>query len=80
MSRINRHLLARVREYLEEHPSANANEVYRALGGRRQDVLRAVRSVRRAEGTGVSTPARAGRSTRFPIAKTGRSAPERGSE
>jgi hypothetical protein len=39
-------LLAKVRAYLAEHPTASANAVWRELGGRRNDVLRAVRRAR----------------------------------
>jgi hypothetical protein len=39
-------LWARVAVYLAEHPEASANAVHLEVGGRRQDVLRAVREVR----------------------------------
>lgn len=37
---------AQVAVYLAEHPDASANAVQAEVGGRRQDVLRAVREVR----------------------------------
>lgn len=38
--------LHQVEGYLAAHPGASANHVHREIGGRRQDVLRAVRTVR----------------------------------
>jgi hypothetical protein len=46
-----------VRHYLAAHPEAKANEVYRDLGGRRADVLRAIHSVRATEADGSTTRA-----------------------
>jgi len=39
-------LWAQVAVYLAAHPDASANAVHAEVGGRRQDVLRAVREVR----------------------------------
>jgi hypothetical protein len=66
VSRINRHLLVRVFEHLAERPDDSANEVWRAIGGRRGDVLRAVRSVRRAETTQEPPVPPAGSPTQYP--------------
>ena len=41
-----RRTLHQVEGYLAAHPDASANRVHREIGGRRQDVLRAVRSVK----------------------------------
>src|SRR5262249_52359334 len=40
-------LWAEVAVYLAEHPDASGRGVYAAIGGRKQDVLRAVREVRK---------------------------------
>jgi hypothetical protein len=40
-------LWAEVAVYLAEHPGASGRAVYAAIGGRKQDVLRAVREVRK---------------------------------
>ena len=39
-------IVARAAEYLDEHPDASGNEIAAALGGNRQNVLRAVRHLR----------------------------------
>jgi hypothetical protein len=41
-----RQLERTVRRYLAAHPDATANQVHRAVGGRRTDVLAAVRTIR----------------------------------
>jgi hypothetical protein len=39
-------VVAKVAAYYEKHPDASANEVFKAIGGRRDKVLEAVRHVR----------------------------------
>lgn len=41
-----RHPDARVAAYLDQNPGASANDVYRAIGGHRESVLKAVRGYR----------------------------------
>jgi len=48
----------KVEAYLREHSNASANEVYKALGGNRRSVLRAVREARGAGGSEELEPAR----------------------
>jgi hypothetical protein len=56
-------LVAAVAAYVGENPQATANEICRAVGGRRQDVLAAVRSLERGSAiqgpsTGISASSR----------------------
>src|SRR5256885_180358 len=41
-----RELAGEVASYLGQHPTASANEVYRAVGGRKRDLLAAVRAAK----------------------------------
>ena len=43
--------VAKVRAYLEDHPDASANAVFDALGGKRREVLEAVKNIRAEGGT-----------------------------
>lgn len=45
-------LRVRVAVHLAAHPNASANAVYAAIGGRRQEALRAVRAVRAMDSLG----------------------------
>jgi hypothetical protein len=71
MSRPRRDSLALVEHIahiLADDPGASANRVYRLVGGRRCDVLRAVRAIRAAQ---VSRDDASGRVGRFPNAESG---------
>ncbi len=56
---------ARVAELLAENPAATANAIYRELGGRRVDVLLAVRSVRAGQAGTSPVPSLEGAPSRF---------------
>ena len=56
---------ARVAELLAEDPTSTANQIHRVLGGRRVDVLRAVRSVRAGQVDASPVPSLEGASGRF---------------
>jgi hypothetical protein len=64
-------LVERVALALRDDPGATANAVYQRVGGRRRDVLRAVRAIRAAA---LPLPTLNGRATRFPNAESGKCA------
>lgn len=57
---------ARVEAFLTENPAASANDVWRAIGGRRSEVLRAVKTVRTAQVVAESQSALGERPARYP--------------
>lgn len=55
-----------INAYLDEHPEASANDVYKAVGGRRDEVLAAVRQLKEDRMTETPAPPVKEPPTRFP--------------
>jgi hypothetical protein len=57
---------AAVEAYLDEHPEASANEIFKAIGGSRPDVLAAVKRLKERQTTESPAPSPDEPSTRYP--------------